>query len=490
MKILKQTGCAILLLVVVLLSVVSVTGYAKALSEAETVKGDASITSKPENIIEQLKYSRAVEAVIWGLPIVNYDVMVQAARGIKADFNQLVYWSEPSDWKNQTLTPNTDALYIIPFFNTKEVGPVVLEIPPAEGGSIVGTIMDAWQMALEDVGPAGVDKGKGGKYLLLPPQYKDDIPDGYIVLPCSTYKGYALLRAIPKSGSDADIAAAVTYLKRIKLYPLSEAGKSPETKFVDAHDILFDANIPYDLRFFESLNAMVQTEPWLERDKVMINMLKFIGIEKGKSFSPDAKTQALLQAALVDARAWLTNYYETAFESFFPSSYWFVPAVPELVKDVTEGFSDPNSYPVDARADIFYFAFTTVKHLGAGQFYLFVSRDSAGQPLNGGKNYTLHVPAKVPVHQYWSVTLYDFETHALIRDVPYASRSSMTPELKKNDDGSVDLYFGPKPPAGKESNWIPTKEDGRFEAIFRLYGPEKEFFEKADWILPNIEEIK
>jgi hypothetical protein len=136
----------------------------------------------------------------------------------------------------------------------------VLEIPPADGGSITGTIMDAWQAALEDVGPAGVDKGKGGKYLILPPGYKNKSPKGYIALPSMTYQGYAVLRSILKSGSDADVASAVTYAKRIQLYPLSQADNPPGTVFVDVVDVLYDATIPYDVRFFESLNRIVQAE--------------------------------------------------------------------------------------------------------------------------------------------------------------------------------------------------------------------------------------
>jgi hypothetical protein len=194
---------------------------------AATNSNDTTTVFKPANIEEQLKYNRAIEAVIWGMPAVNYDAMYQAGiRDTKANANQIVFWSRP-EWKNQTLTPNADALYIFPFMDTKEVGPVVLEIPPADTGSIVGTIMDCWQLALEDVGPAGVDKGKGGKYLILTPDYKGTVPAGYIALKCPTYESFALLRSIPKSNSDADLANAVNYLKRIKLYPLSESGNSP-----------------------------------------------------------------------------------------------------------------------------------------------------------------------------------------------------------------------------------------------------------------------
>ena len=83
------------------------------------------------NIQEQIIYGRAIEAVNWGMPVVNFDLMYKAMVNAKGSFNQIVYWSRTPSWKNQTLTPNTDVIYIMPFFNTKDVGPVVLEIPPA-----------------------------------------------------------------------------------------------------------------------------------------------------------------------------------------------------------------------------------------------------------------------------------------------------------------------------------------------------------------------
>jgi hypothetical protein len=125
---------------------------------------------------------------------------------------------------------------------------VVIEVPPAGEGVINGSIMDPWQAALEDVGPAGVDKGAGGKYLILPPGYKEKVPDGYIGLPSANYQGYALLRSILKGGSETDVEAAVAYGKRIKLYPLSQAANPPETVFIDAKGVVYDSTIPYDLR--------------------------------------------------------------------------------------------------------------------------------------------------------------------------------------------------------------------------------------------------
>src|SRR5271169_3611494 len=140
----------------------------------------ASQTFSADELARRTIERRAVEAVIWGMPAVNYDLMRQAAiHEAKGAENQIVYWSRLPTWKNQTLTPNPDAVYLMPFFNTKDVGPVVLEIPPAtDEGSITGNIDNAWQVALEDAGPSGADKGKGGKYLILPPDYKDKVPDG------------------------------------------------------------------------------------------------------------------------------------------------------------------------------------------------------------------------------------------------------------------------------------------------------------------------
>jgi hypothetical protein len=430
---------------------------------------------------------RAVEAVIWGMPAVNYDLMFQAmVREAHGTFNQIAYWSRLPDWKIQTLTPNPDAIYFTPFINTKDVGPMVLDIPPADEGSITGTVMDVWQCALEDVGPAGVDKGRGGKYLILPPGSKDNPPAGCIPLPSDTYEGYALLRSIPKSGSEADVAKAVAYGKRITLYPLSLAATPPATTFVDVVDLVYDSTIPYDLRFFESLNRIVQTEPWLERDRAMIDQLKSIGIEKGKPFSPDPGT---LNDAASEAHAWLGARYEASLSSpYYEGGHWARPGSRELFEGQATFFDKPDVYPVDDRGVTFSYAYFTPKHLGTGSSYLLTIADRDGRLLEGSTNYRLTVPAHVPVRQYWSATVYDRATHAPIKHARWPSRSSQTPGLQKNADGSVEVFFGPRPPNDSESNWVPTTTDGGFEVLFRFYGPEKSLFDKT-WRLPDIERV-
>lgn len=432
---------------------------------------------------------RAIEAVIWGMPAVNYHLMYQEmVRKLNGGFNQMLYWSRLLDWKNQTLTPNPDVIYLMPFFNTKDVGPVILEVPPADDGILNGSVMNYWQAAIEDIGPGGMDKGKGGKYAILPPGYdKATLPEGYIPMQSDTYQGYALIRSVLKSGSDADVAKAVAYAKRLKVYPLSQASSPPATTFVDASDVLFDSTIPYDLRFFESLNAMVQAEPWLERDRAMIDQLKSIGIERGKAFKPDAKTQEILVRAIQEAAAWFEIRYDE-LAPFYPGGQWFFPTTEEVFKSVQSFWTTRDSYPVDARGTVYTLAFFSAKHLGQSQYYLLVGNDKAGKPLEGSASYRLRVNPNVPVKQYWSVTAYDRATHALIRNTKWSGRSSQTPGLQKNADGSVDIYFGPKPPAAGESNWVPTHDDGRFEVMARFYGPEKALFEKS-WKLEDLEEI-
>jgi hypothetical protein len=440
----------------------------------------------PDDLARRAIERRAVEAVNWGMSAVNFELLYQAMVEAGGAYDQVVYWSRLPDWKNQTLTPNPDTVYLFPFIDTKEVGPVVIEIPPADEGSITGTIMDAWQGPLEDVGPAGVDQGRGGKYLVLPPGYSEAVPDGYIVLPSSTYRGWAGLRSNLASGSDADVAKAVAYGKRVKVYPLSQAAAPPDTVFVDAVDVVYDNIIPYDLRFFQLLDRFIQYEPWLTRDLAMIDVLKTLGIEKGKPFDPDAKTEAALDAGAREAQAWLEARYEAGFPPYYDSARWSLPAVPEVMETMADFWQKLNGYAVDGRGLLYSYGYASVKHPGAGQFYLMTIRDKDGEFLDGSGSYRLTVPADPPVRLYWSATVYDRDTHAFIRDQTTLSRSSLSPGIQKNADGSVDVWFGPEAPPGKESNWVPTNPGGRFEVFFRLYGPEKPLFDKS-WVLPDIE---
>jgi hypothetical protein len=446
--------------------------------------------SNPAEIADRTVHRRAIEAVIWGMPAVNFELMRRQMVKLGGAANQVLFWSRQATWKNQTLTPNPDTVYVMPFFDTTDVGPVVLEIPPADGGAIVGSVDDCWQNAIADVGVAGTDHGAGGRYLILPPDHDDVVPDGYLAAPSPTYRSYALLRSNFRSSAERDIAEAVSYGKRVRVYPLSQASDPPDTVFVDAIDVLFDATIPYDARFFDALNAVVQNEPWLVRDKAMIDTLFSIGIAKGRPFMPNEKTRRIFNLAAHEAHAWLANRLNTSFfpPAYFDGGHWHVPACADVIDGMAGDFADPGSYPVDDRAVTYAMGFFSAKHSGAGQLYLMARKDAKGNGLDGGSTYRLHVPAAAPVHQYWSATAYDGVTHTLIRDTACSSRASTSPGLVPNDDGSVDVFFGPAPPEGLSSNWVPTKACTSFEVLFRFYGPDRPLFDKT-WKLPDIERV-
>jgi hypothetical protein len=457
-----------------------------ALSCVLTTQGGAqdSVAADP-----RLVEARATQAVIWGMPVVNYDLMRQEMlSNTAAKVGQVVFWGKPLDWHNQTLTPNPDTLYFMAFFNTKD-GPVVIDVPAASsGGSLNANIVNAWQQPLEDAGQLGADQGKGGRFVVLPPGYTGTTPENAFVLHSETYGGYALIRSNLKSHADADVASSAAYAKQVKVYPLSQAASPPETVFVDAGHSLFDSTIKYDASFFANLDRVVQEEPWIDRDRVMIDILKSIGIEKGKPFQPDAVTTEALTKGVQDAHAALAALYDRGLPPYFEGTHWSFPAYPDLIKATQAGFQEVDAYPVDYRGLAYSYAYIGIKRLGAGQFYLFNIKDKDGDNFDGAKTYRLHVPPGVPVKQYWSLTAYDRETHALIKNVDRASRASNSTEVKKNGDGSVDLYLGPKVPEGKDSNWIPTDPNRGFELIFRLYGPTQALFDKK-WTLPDIEKF-
>jgi hypothetical protein len=445
--------------------------------------------ASPNELARRAIERRAVEAVIWGMPAVNAELMVDQMLKAGGKPGEIIYWGKPLDWHNQTLTPNPDTLYFMGFYDLKASGPMVVEIPPAgDDGSLNGNFVTLWQTALEDAGLLGVDKGEGIKFVITPPGYAGKIPEGFERLASDTYGGYFLVRSSMKSHDEADVQKSIAYGKRVKFYPLSEIGNPRETVFIDVKDKDFDSTIKYDASFFTLLDRVVQTEPWIPRDRAMIDQLRTIGIEKGKPYALDAMTKKALEAGVEEAKALLAARYNAGFPAFFEGTHWMTPTLPEVVEGQSTDYADPNKYAVDGRGLAYSYAYISIKRLGIGQYYLINIKDKDGEAYDGAKTYRLHVPPDPPVQQYWSVTAYDRETHALIKGVDRASRASNAADLAKNSDGSVDIWFGPKAPEGQQSNWVPTDPARRFELMFRLYGPTKALFDKA-WTLPDVEKV-
>jgi hypothetical protein len=262
---------------------------------------------------------RAVEAAIWGMPIVSFDAMRQAfSRDAKASYNDIMFWSKPGSWKDQCLTPNTTVRYVFSFINTRQAGPVVVEVPATGDATLVGTLMDAWQVPLADIGIAGEDKGKGGKYLLLPPDFKGAEPAGYYPLRMKTYNGFVGARVIIKSEDEVSVRNAVAYVKRFRIYPFSAAAAPPKSNYIDMADTLWDAVARFDESFYTSLARMVNEEPTRAGDVGMTGTLRTLGIEKGTEFKPDAPTEAALKSAAQESHAWFMDRLVTFGQRYWP----------------------------------------------------------------------------------------------------------------------------------------------------------------------------
>ena len=429
---------------------------------------------------------RAMEAAIWGMPIVSVDAMRKGFFGVGAKYGDIAYFSKPADWKFQLTTPNSSSLYVYFNFNLKD-GPVILDFPAAVGAGLFGSIMDAWQAPLADVGPAGDDQGKGGKYLLMPPDFKGEVPAGYFPLRFATYNGYAAFRAIPKTRSDEDTVKALALVKQLRLYPLSQAANPSQQRHIDIAGKLFESIAKMDDTFFDSLAKMVNEEPVQMRDMVAMGQLRSIGIEKGREFKPDATTRAVLKKAAAESQLLFMDA-ATTVTPYWPGAKWGLSSYAITGAQTKFTFQTETGLDVDNRGALFFFACAAPQKLGAATLYLLGARDATNAPLDGGKSYHLRVPPNVPAKQFWAVTVYDLETAAFIRESPKTEVNSYQ-DLQKNGDASVDIFFGPKAPSGKESNWIYTAPSKTWVAFFRFYGPEPAIHDKT-WVLNDIENAR
>lgn len=436
-----------------------------------------------EQLVDRAIHRRAVEAAVWGMAAVNYEIM-RSVMAPKAEI-EFLYWSRLLDWRNQTLTPNPDLIYYMAFLDPGRDGPIVLDIPPGTEDHVLnGSLCNIWQVPLEDVGRFGADEGRGARYLILPPGHEGEVPDGYVVLWSDTMRVYALLRSVLPERSQEALDAGLDYCRRIRIYPLGQAGDPPETPRRDLQGELVDTRVPYDIRFWEALDRVVQAEPWLSRDRPFAEMLRTLGIERGRPFTPDEHRVELLESAVQEAHAWIRHVYEDD-PAYTEGSRWFFPAGRDFVEGQATNFTNGEVYPYTDRAVVYHMAFIGLKRLGAGQFYLVAVRDHDGEPLRSERTYSLRVPADVPVSQYWSVTMYDGEDHTFIRGNERYSVSSQTPGLVIDDDGTVEVHFGPRFHPGLEANTVETGDSTTFELMFRFYGVGSEVMAKQ-WQLPDV----
>jgi hypothetical protein len=437
----------------------------------------------------QIKYQRAFEAVLWNMPaIAIYSFRRAAISDLGMKDNDIITYSAVATPKLEAITANSVTPYISAFTDLQK-GPVVLEVPVAgPDGSLYGQVVDAWQFTIADVGPSGVDQGKGGKLLFTPPGYTDAIPEGYIQIASPNYRIAFAFRSVPAAGKS--VADAYAYAKRLRMYYLSEANSPPQQKFVDPIDHRYPTLPFYDGRHFEDMHAIMSVEPVREHDKVMMGMLKSLGIEKGKPFSPDETAKRAMNQAAIDVWFYLQDWFEHTPKTmrYWPDRHY----VSLLQADENRKFSFIYDDYIDLipRASEYFWCTYMPKVLSDAPAtqYMMAMADKHGRLLEAGKLYKLDIPADMPVKQFWALTVYDRATMSFIYS--HLNRTTLSSydidKMKKKSDGGVTIYVGPEAPHGLEANWIPTAGKRPLPAV-RFYGPTDAFnaktFKLADFEL-------
>jgi len=479
-------------------------------------------------VFDTLDFTRALNVYNNSFRGASAYALMKGFESIGAEMNTLVLFSELMDANSLFLTANADTIYYVAAVDLSK-GPMVIEQPPKG----VGTINDMWFSWVIDIGFPGPDRGKGGKYLIVPPGYDGPLPDnGFFVAHSKTNH---ILYAARAYLVDNDPKPAVDLIKKhMKIYPytpggfgtsiatalsggvrLAEDSAIPEIKIVEASGKSFNTIPPSDYRFFEMINENVQNEPATSYDVELAGQLAAIGIVKGKEFKPDERMKKILtQAAKVgNATGRVLNwrpltqhpewtYYENSYwgNMLWEGGYNFETPPPLITK---EGLFKQNP-PTGARTldsrTAFYFAYTLdspgmiMRLPGVGSQYLMGFLDSEGHPFDGAKNYKVTLPKDIPAKAFWSFTLYDNQSRSMLQTpqrFPRAgSQSYPSPAAVASADGSTTVYFGPEQPEGVErGNWIQTMPGKGWFTILRLYSPLKAFFTKT-WRPSEIELVK
>jgi hypothetical protein len=386
------------------------------------------------------------------------------------------------------LTGNTESLYAFAVFDLKKDGPTVFEVPP----DVMGPLDDHNFLFVADIGPTGKDQGKGGKYLLLPPDYEGDVPDGYFVVRSPTYANFSFIRANAAKVGYGDKALEY-YRKHAKVYPLKSGPRPPVVKNVTG--IPWNSLVPEDASAFEWMHEIISYEPAEAFGKELLGRLASVGIVQGQPFNPDARMQKIFEQA---AQEGVAMSRAIAFESrqpearVYPNRVWESPFIGN-----SSSFDPQGYFNLEARTTFHFTADGITPAMamqmpeGKGSRYQTTYKDGDGDYLDGNKVYKLNMPPGVPVALFWSVTLYDPWTRCELQSQPYPSISSQKkPAPTTNADGSIDIYFAAEKPEGvAEQNWIRTLPDRGFFAYIRYYGPLNAFNDKS-WVPNDVEMVE
>jgi hypothetical protein len=439
-----------------------------------------------QKVYDNLDFERGVQAFLNGMPGASLVGMRTGFQKLGVINNNIFLFENRLDSKSLFLTGNTDSVYFSTWLNLKD-GPMVLETPP----KVLAFLDDSWFQYVTDIGNAGRDKGQGGKYLVLPPDYKGPVPEGYFVARSRTYNLWLMGRGFKVNG---DLRPAVEGIKKnLRIYPLAQAKNPSPTKFINGSGVELNTVHASDFTYFEELNEVVQEEPSEALDPERLGLFASIGIEKGKPFAPDARMKKILtdSAAVGNATARAILFRTRMKDAYYyPNSAWLTTFAGGY-----EFLLQPGVRNLDARTMFFYYATgitpaMAMKMVGIGSQYAAAFVDSEGKPLDGSKTYKIHLPPNIPAKDFWSFVVYDNQTRSMLQtDEQFPSIGSEDKTVVVNPDTSVDVYFGPTAPIGHETNWVQTVPGKGWNVLLRLYGPLQPWFDKT-WKPGEFELVK
>jgi hypothetical protein len=352
-----------------------------------------------DKVYDNLDFQRGVQAFLTAVPGASAAAIRAGIRHYGPDNQTTILFESLMDSKSLFLTANTESVYAWSWLNLKD-GPMVVETPP----NVLGVIDDFWFRNVTDFGNAGPDKGKGGKFLILPPGYKGEIPRGYIVARSPTFNNLLFWRGFLVNGDPKPAVDSIR--KTMRVYPLGRDANAPKMNYVSGSGVSMNTIHANNFKFYEEINQIIQEEPASAMDAETLGALAAIGIEKGRPFEPDARMQKILTeaAAVANATARAIVFSSRSKEAYvYPNSAWNNPVLGFEGADYT--LVRNGARLLDSRTYYFYYATIqtpamVLKMVGAGSQYLMAFKDATGQRFDGAKTYRLHLPPNIPVKEF------------------------------------------------------------------------------------------